>query len=135
MPASSPPPWQLCRRRKFLRARPAAVGGGDVHAFSIAVLTLDDHLAEVDADADLDATILLYRGITFENAPLDRDCTFDGVDDTAKFGEQPIAHEFENAPMVFSDLGLEELFPMQLKLLEGTGLVLLHQPGIADHVG
>src|SRR5262249_6943369 len=107
----------------------------DIDSIAIAVLALDDDLAEVDPDAHMDAPFFGHRGVALRHVPLEHDSTFNGVDYAAELGEQPVAHELEDAPVMLLDLGLEEVLAMRAHPLEGVRLVLLHEAAIADHVG
>jgi len=54
--------------------------GRDVHAISEDVATLNNHVAEIDADAKLDTVVLGESDIAFGHLPLHRDCRSDGSD-------------------------------------------------------
>ena len=81
--------------------------GRDVHAFAIAVVAVDDHLADVDADADVEPFLLGYGGVALCHSALEGDGAFDGIDHAAELGEEAIAHELEDPPVMPRDLGLE----------------------------
>ena len=46
-----------------------------------------------------------------------------------------VAHELDDAPPVLGDERVDELPAVCLEALERAGLVALHQPAVADHVG
>src|SRR5262249_5864625 len=83
--------------------------GGDIHPLAVAILPLDNDLAEINADTNLDALGFRYRKIALGEAALKRNRTFDRIDDAPKLGEQAIAHQFEDAPVVALYLRLEQL--------------------------
>ena len=109
--------------------------GGDVDALAVAVLALDDHLAQIDADPDLDALIVGTCGIALGEAALQRHRAFDRIDDRAELGEHAVAHELEDAPVMAGDLGLEQLLAPGLQPLMRPRLVALHERRVADDVG
>ena len=114
---------------KLLQAR------RDVDAFAVTVLVLDNHVTEVDADAYVDAPIFGDAVIALRHAALKDDRALDRVDDAAELGQQPVAHQLEDTPLVLFDLRLEQLLAMRPEPRERIRLVLLHEPGVADHVG
>ena len=75
---------------KLLKAR------GDVDALAVPVRPLDDHLAEVDADAHVDALVLGKAGVSLRHSALDVDGALDRVDDAPKLGQKTVAHELED---------------------------------------
>src|SRR5262249_15935070 len=108
---------------------------GDIDAFPIAVFALDDHLAEIDPDTDIDATILLDRGVALGHAALQCNRAFDRIDHAAELSQKTIAHELEYAAVVVDDFRFEEVLSVGPERLERSGLVLLHQAAVADHIG
>src|SRR5262249_8151794 len=82
---------------------------GNVDAFPVAVFALDDHLAQINADPDIDTLVPLNLGIALGHAPLKGDSAFDCVDDTTELSEEAISHELENAPTVLSNLRFEKV--------------------------
>ena len=66
---------------------------GDVDALAIAVVALDDHFAEIDADTDPNALVFGKVGIALGHAALQADSAFDRIDDAAEFGEHAVAHQ------------------------------------------
>jgi hypothetical protein len=63
------------------------------------------------------------------------DRALDRIDDAAKLGQQPVAHELEDVSFVFFDLRLEELFAVPFETRECGRLILFHEPAVADHIG
>ena len=69
---------------------------GDVDALAVPVRALDDHLAQIDADAHVDPVVLGEAGVPLRHSALDVDGAFDRVDDARKFGQKPVAHQLED---------------------------------------
>ena len=116
------------RLRKLLKS------GRNIDPFAIAVVAVDDHLAEVDTDPHQHLFGFGNRGVALGQAALQRHCTFDGIDDAAEFGQQPIAHQLEDTAVVTSNFGFEQFLASRTKALERTTLVALHQSRIAYDV-
>src|SRR4029450_2390694 len=73
-------------------ADPAAVGEAlqarrDVHAVAIESLTLDDDVAEIDADAEPHPARVRQPGVARLDLPLDVDGALDGVDEPRQLGQ------------------------------------------------
>jgi hypothetical protein len=62
----------------------------------VPVRPLDNHLAEIDADAQIDAVVFGEAGVPLRHAALDLDGAFDRVDHAAKLGEKAVAHQLED---------------------------------------
>src|SRR5271165_774874 len=79
------------------------------------------------------ALVIWRLGIAVHHQLLDRDGAFDGCDHRWKFQQQPVAHRLDYAPV---EAGHDR--PRRLAMLahrpRRAGLVLRHQPGIADDV-
>ena len=69
---------------------------GDVDALAVPVRALDDHLAQIDADAHVDPVVLGEAGVPLRHPALDVDGAFDRVDDARKFGQNPVTHQLED---------------------------------------
>ena len=67
----------------------------------------------------------MRTSIALGQAALERNRAFNRVDDARKFGEQPIAHEFEDAAMVTLYLGFERLLASRLQARKCPRLVAL----------
>ena len=107
----------------------------DIDALAVTVIALDDDVAEVDADADIDAAIVGESLIALCHLPLHYDRALQGVDDTGELRQQPVAHQFEDVAVVLLDFRLEQLLAVCPQTFERTRFFLLHEPAVADHVG
>src|SRR5215472_15251240 len=91
---------------------------GDIDALAVAVITLQQHVSEVHTDPDAYALPLGNSGIALDHAALKRDGAFYGIYNAAKLGQEPIAHELEDAALMLFDLGLEQFLAVQPKPLK-----------------
>ena len=82
---------------------------GDVDAVAVDVVALDDHVAEIDADPELDALVLGRIGVALGHAALDRERALYGVDHARELDQGAIAHQLDDAAVAGGDLGLDQL--------------------------
>ena len=108
---------------------------GDVDPLAVPVRPLDDHLAQIDADAHVDALVLGKAFVPLRHAALDVGGAFDRVDDAGELGQKPIAHQLEDCAAMGRDRRLDQFRPVDFEPLEGSRLVQLHQTAVAGDVG
>ena len=86
----------------------ALKAGSDVDtiAHQIAV-RLFDHVAEMDADAELDAAIFRHADVALDHAVLHLDCATHGVDHAAELDDRAIAGALNDAPVMSVDRGID----------------------------
>src|SRR5262249_51060228 len=109
--------------------------GRHIDAFAVAIVAVDDNLTEIDSDPNLDSPVLRHVGTSLRQAALQRHRAFHSIDDAGKFRQQSVAHQLEDAAMVFFDLRLEELSAAGAEAIKASRLVLFHESRIADDVG
>ena len=80
-----------------------------IHSFTVAIITLDNHLSQIDANADFDPILFRNARVALHHAALECYRAFDGIDDTAKFRQQTIAHELEDAAVMLADFRFQEV--------------------------
>ena len=108
---------------------------GDVYPFAIAVFILDDHFAEIDADAHLDAIVRGDGSVALRQAPLQCHGTFDRIRHARELRQETIAHDLEDAPATACDFWFKKFLAYRPEALEGTQFIALHMRGVADNVG
>ena len=123
------------------RKRDAAVVGeafearGDVHAVPIERPVLDDHVAEVDADAKLHALVGVgHRGVARRDLLLDLDRALDRVDHRRKLCEDRIARRVDDAPAAGRRALGKDGAPL-VQRAHRRLRVALHVAAVADDVG
>ena len=83
---------------------------GDIDAVAHEVaIALFDNVAEVNADAEIDAVVGGHANVAFDHAILHLDRTAHGVDHAAKFDEAAVAGALDDAPMMGGDRGINQL--------------------------
>jgi hypothetical protein len=107
---------------------------GYVHALAKAVVTVNDHFAEINADTHPKALIFGQIGIALGEAALQAHGAFDCIDHGAEFGEHAVAHRLENSSVMPRDFRLEQLFAPRRQPLVSSPLVALHERGVPDHI-
>jgi hypothetical protein len=75
---------------------------GDVDAVAVDVAVFDD-VADVDADAELDAPVLGLGRLALRDAILDRDRAFDRIDGARELDQRALAHELDHASAVLGN--------------------------------
>src|SRR6476619_3464030 len=93
---------------------PAGIGEGldtrgDVDAVAIEVVALDDHVAEIDADAQLDAVVRRDTEVVLGHRLLHLDRAAHRVDDAGKLHQHTVAGRLDDAALMLGDLRIEEL--------------------------
>ena len=121
-------------------ADPAGLGqrfepGRDVDAVAKDVAVLDDDVADIDADTELDAGRRPARRHCARPSPLHFDGAAQRIDDAAELDEQPVTGGLDEAAVVLGDFRIEQLAPQRPERLEGAALVRADQPRIARHIG
>src|SRR4029077_4782644 len=99
---------------------------GDVDAVAVKVVALDDHIAEIDADAQLDAVVRLDTGVPLGHRLLHFDRTAHRVDNAGKFHQQAVAGGLNDAPAVLGDLRIDHFPPQCFEAFKRTLLVRSH---------
>src|SRR4030095_4677783 len=81
---------------------------GDIDAVAVEIAALDHHIAEIDADAKHEMTVLRLAAIGGGHAMLQIDRALHGVDGARDLHQPSVAGDLENAAVVLSDQGPED---------------------------
>ncbi len=108
---------------------------GDVDAVAVDVVALDDHVAEIDADAELKPAIGRNVGIALGLGALDLDRAAQRIDHAVELDQQPVAHGLDQPAVMGGDLRLEHLVQVGLKARARPFLVGLAEAAIAGDIG
>src|SRR6516164_6004325 len=107
----------------------------DIDAVAINIVVVEDDVAEIDPDAELDAPRLPDLGVALGHPLLQLDRTAHRVDDAGKLDQQPVAGGLDDTPPMLFDLGIRDLTADRLQRGERPFLVRPHQPRIAGDIG
>ncbi len=107
----------------------------DVHAVAVDVVAFDDHVAEINGDAELQPLVGRGAGVQLGLRPLDVDCASQGVDDALELHQDAVAHRLDEATVMRSDPGFKNILEICLEAGACTLLVCLAQAAIADDIG
>ena len=106
----------------------------DVDAIAIDVIALDDDIAQVDSDPELDLALARLAAIALGHARLDRHRAAHRLDRAGEIHQQPVARALDDAAAVLGDARLEELAEMALQPAKRALLVLAHETAEAGDV-
>src|SRR5690349_12084026 len=80
----------------------------DIDAVAKNVLVINDDVADVQTDTELNTPFWRYLGIALSHLPLDVDSTTHGIDDTGKLDKDAVPRRLNDAPAVFRDLRIDD---------------------------
>src|SRR5882672_9689907 len=98
------------------------------------IITLDDHIAQIDADSEIEAALGQEPRIALSLGALHADGTAQSVNHTVELDEQAVAHSLDQPAMMFRERGLENLMQVGLKAHACALLIRLAQAAIAGDV-
>ena len=108
--------------------------GGDVHAIAEQVIALDHHVAEVDADPELEPPVLGQLAISGCQLLLDLDRASCGFDGTRELGQHAVPGAADDPAVAAGDQRVH-LLPIRIQGAERSFLISRHQTAVALHVG
>ena len=109
-------------------------GDIDPVAHQIAVAFLDD-VAEMDADAELDAALGRQPGVALDHAVLNFDRAAHGVDHAVELDQRAVAGALDDAAMMKGDGRVDQVAAQRPQPRERALLVRAREPAVADNVG
>ena len=108
-------------------------GDVDAVAHQVAVALLDD-IAQMDADAKLDAALGRKAGVALDHAVLHLDGAAHGIDHAAELDEAPVAGALHYATVMHGDGRIDQIAPERPQPCQRTFLVGTGEPAVADHI-
>ena len=108
-------------------------GDIDPVAHQVAVALLDD-VAQMNADAELDAALGRQAGVALGHAVLHFDGAAHGVDHAAELDENAVAGSFDDASVMRVDGGIDQIAAQPTQARERAILVRSREPAVADDV-
>ena len=109
-------------------------GDVDAVAHQIAVALLD-HVAEMNADAKVDAAVVGQADVALDHRVLNRDGAAYGFDDAAELDQRPVAGALEDPPVLASYGGIDEVRAQRPQPSERAVLVHARHAAEPDDVG
>ena len=106
----------------------------DIHTVAEDVVLLNDHVAEVDANAKLDPLIGGLLRIAIDHSTLDLGGAAHRVDHAREFREQAVASALYGPAPMLPDLGINQLPEMRLEAFARPFLVRPHQARVPRHI-
>ena len=117
-------PWRL-------RFQP----GRHIDAIAENVVSVDDDVAEIDADAKFDGLTVGPRRVVVGHRRLNGERAFHRIHGAGKLDQRAVAHHLDDAAAVFGHGRIEARGPDVAQRRERSRLVGAHQPRIADNIG
>ena len=108
-------------------------GDIDAVAHQIAVALLD-HVAEMDADAKLDAALGRNAGVPLDHAVLHLDGAAHGVDHAAELDDGAVAGALDHSPVMHGDRWIDQIAAQGSQPRQDPVLVRASEPAVADDV-
>ena len=105
----------------------------DPVARQIAIALLN-HIAEMDADAELDASLGPQTGVALDHTILHLDGAAHPVDHAPEFNENPVAGAFDHAPVMHGDGRINQIAPESPEPRQCAILVHAGKPAVADNI-
>jgi hypothetical protein len=109
--------------------------GGDVDAVAKGVVTVDDDIADVDADPKLDALLWRDAGVPRCHLLLHFSSTAGCVHNAAELDQEAVAGGLNYASFVLRDLGVDQLAAQRPQPPYCADLMIAHQPAIPRDIG
>ena len=106
-----------------------------VDAVAKDVVVLNDHVAEIDADAELHPSRRRDIRVASRHPALNLGRAQHGVGNAMELDEHAVAGGLDDAAVVLGDGRIDQLDPMGLETRKRARLVNLHESAVADHVG
>jgi hypothetical protein len=106
-----------------------------IHAVAVDVAAVDDDIADIDPNTELDPLVLRRVGIAPKHAALYLDGTAQRIDHARELSQHAVAGSLDDPSLVFLDLGIEQRMAVSLQLGKRALFVGARQPAIASNVG
>jgi hypothetical protein len=108
-------------------------GNIDAVAHQVPVVLLN-HIAEMDADAKLDATLGRKTGVALHHAVLHLDSASHSINYAAELDNGAIASALDNSPIVDGDYWVDQIAPQRTEPGQCPILVGTSKPAVSDHI-
>ena len=109
--------------------------GRNVDAVAVNCIGLANDVADMDADAELDAALRRHVGVARGHAALNIHRTTYGIHHADELNDHPVAGGIDDAPTMPGDFGINQFFAVCLELAKRALLVGTHQPAVSSDIG
>jgi len=107
----------------------------DIHAVAEDVAVLDDNVAHIDPDPELDARLRWHITVPVGHAGLHFGRTVQRVDHATELDEEAVARRLDQPAVMCGDRRIDQLGQDRLESLEGTVLIRPDQARVPRHIG
>ena len=107
----------------------------DIDAIAKDIVAIDDDVAHIDTDAELDLLVRRHISIACRHRALNVDGATNRVDCTGELYQGAIARSLHDAAAMLGDLGIDDFAPACLECSKSAFLVDAHQPTVAGDIG
>jgi hypothetical protein len=97
--------------------------GRDIDAVAVDVVTVDNHVAKIDADAEGNPAVFRLVAIVLGHGLLDLRGGAHRVDNAREFDQYAVAHQLDRAAVMFRDLRVDQVDPKPSERFDRTFLV------------
>ena len=101
------------------------------HQITVALL---DHIAKMDAHAELDAALGRKASVALDHAILHLDGAAHGIDYAAELDEDAVASALDHAPVMRGDGGIDQIAAQRAEPRQCAILVGASKPAVSDHI-
>jgi hypothetical protein len=123
------------RNADAARLRNALKARRYVDAIAKDVVAINDDVAHIDADAELDVLAGRQIGISFRHRALNVDGATNRIDRTGELYQRAIARSLDDAAAILRDLWVDEGFAQGFECSVGALFIAAHQATVAYDVG
>jgi hypothetical protein len=108
--------------------------GRNVDTVAVNILTLNDHVAEVNSDSKEHFLVMGCTILARRHAVLDISGTLNGIDDTTELDKEPVAHGLHKSTSMLGHGGMNDFIELVVEAHPRAGLIDTHEAAIAHHV-
>jgi len=115
-----------CRHADLARCRKPFQTCRHIDAITKDIVTVDDNIAKIDANSELDLLGLGDLGVPFGHIPLNLDGAAQRIHHAGEFDQHAVACSLDNTAMMLGDSGIDERFPDRLEPRQCAFFVAAH---------
>ncbi|MGB8039115.1 MAG: hypothetical protein WCF39_13675 [Pseudolabrys sp.] len=105
-----------------------------IDAIAEDIAAVDDDIAHVNANAELNALVGWHIGVALGHATLNIDGAAHGIDNADKFHQNPVACRLDDAAAMLRDLRVDELLAVNFEGVKRALIVGTHETAVASNI-